>query len=178
MVVQGSMHLLTIFSCVAQGSTLWNICVTNDNGYVPLIINTSRFFPHSRLITGYVSMTGITCGAATTYPSGAREFNPSFQWCSCYSIFSFMCMFFVLFVPFLLAIVLSVLLRYTDSDYTFGIFKLIVFNLYHSISNGGLMVRIYICFVTSLSVSLHNLLDFYNLFCLCCIVMSRRTVTH
>ena len=35
-----------------------------------------------------------------------------------------------------------------------------------------------IFFVTSLSVSLHNLLDFYNLFCLCCIVMSRRSVTH
>ena len=31
-----------------------------------------------------------------------------------------------------------------------------------------------IFFITSLSVSLHNLLDFYNLFCLCCIVMSRR----
>ena len=28
------------------------------------------------------------------------------------------------FVPFLLAIVLPVLLRYTDSDYPFGIFKL------------------------------------------------------
>ena len=33
-----------------------------------------------------------------------------------------------LFVLFLLAIVLSVLLRYTDSDYPFGIFKLF---LYH-----------------------------------------------
>jgi hypothetical protein len=33
-------------------------------------------------------------------------------------------------------------------------------------------------FVTSLSVSLHNLLDFYNLFSLCCIVMSRRSATH
>jgi hypothetical protein len=33
-------------------------------------------------------------------------------------------------------------------------------------------------FVTPLSVSLHNLLDFYNLFCLCCIVMSRRSITH
>ena len=30
--------------------------------------------------------------------------------------------------------------------------------------------------VTSLSVSLHNLLDFYNVFCLCCIVMSLRSV--
>ena len=29
-----------------------------------------------------------------------------------------------------------------------------------------------------LSVTLHNVLDFYNLFCLCCIVMSRRFATH
>jgi hypothetical protein len=46
---------------------------------------------------------------------------------SCYSIFSFICMFckslFVL-CTFYLAIVLSVLLRYTDSDCPFGIFKL------------------------------------------------------
>ena len=32
-----------------------NICVTNDHGYVPLVVNTSRSFPHSRLITGFVS---------------------------------------------------------------------------------------------------------------------------
>jgi hypothetical protein len=25
----------------------WNICVSNDNGYVPLDVNTSRSFPHS-----------------------------------------------------------------------------------------------------------------------------------
>ena len=43
----------------------------------------------------------------------------------CYSIFSFMSMFCrSLFDLFLLAIVLSVLLQLTDSDYTFGIFKL------------------------------------------------------
>jgi hypothetical protein len=45
----------------------------------------------------------------------------------CYSIFSFICMFcrslFVLLYFFLLTIMLSVLLRYTDSDYPFGIFK-------------------------------------------------------
>jgi hypothetical protein len=34
---------------------LWNICVTNDHGYVPLVINTSRSFPHSWLITGFVT---------------------------------------------------------------------------------------------------------------------------
>ena len=32
------------------------------------------------------------------------------------------------FVLFLLVIVLAVLLRYTDSDYTFGIFKLFLLN--------------------------------------------------
>ena len=36
---------------------------------------------------------------------------------------------FVLFVPFLLAMVLSVLLRFTDSDNPFGIFKLFSFLL-------------------------------------------------
>ena len=36
------------------GWPLWNICVTNNHGYVPLV-NTSRSFPHSRLITGFVT---------------------------------------------------------------------------------------------------------------------------
>ena len=26
--------------------TLHNICVTNDNGYVPFLVITIRFFPH------------------------------------------------------------------------------------------------------------------------------------
>jgi hypothetical protein len=53
---------------------------------------------------------------------------PVFLWGSCYLIFSFMCMFcrllFVLLYIFFLGIVLSVLLRFTDSDCPFGIFKL------------------------------------------------------
>jgi len=36
------------------GWPLWNICVTNDHGYVPLIANPSRSIPHSWLITGFV----------------------------------------------------------------------------------------------------------------------------
>ena len=31
-----------------------NLCVTNDHRYVPLVVNTSRSFPHSRLFTEYV----------------------------------------------------------------------------------------------------------------------------
>ena len=37
------------------GCPLWNICVTNDHGYVPLVTNTSRSLPHSRFITGFVT---------------------------------------------------------------------------------------------------------------------------
>jgi hypothetical protein len=36
------------------GWPLWNICVTNDHGYVPLVANTSRIFPPPWLITGFV----------------------------------------------------------------------------------------------------------------------------
>ena len=36
---------------------------------------------------------GATRGAGTAYPSGAHEFTPGFKWGSCYSIFSYMCMF-------------------------------------------------------------------------------------
>jgi len=58
----------------------------------------------------------------------APEFTPDFYCGSCYSIFSFVCMFwrslFVVLSNFLLAIVFSVLLRFTDSDNPFGIFKL------------------------------------------------------
>ena len=48
------------------------------------------------------------------------------------------------------------------------------------IEEGHLLIEncVNIFVVTSLSVPLHNLLDFYNLFCSCCIVMSRRSVTH
>ena len=37
------------------GWQLKNIWVTNDHGYVPLVVNTSRSFPHSWLITGFVT---------------------------------------------------------------------------------------------------------------------------
>jgi hypothetical protein len=36
-------------------SLRWNICVTNDHGYVPLVVNTSRSCSNSRHITGFVT---------------------------------------------------------------------------------------------------------------------------
>ena len=37
------------------GWPLWNICVTNYHGYVLIVVNTSRSFPRSWLITGFVT---------------------------------------------------------------------------------------------------------------------------
>jgi hypothetical protein len=37
------------------GWPLWNSCVTKDPGYVPLVVNTSRSFSRSWLITGFVT---------------------------------------------------------------------------------------------------------------------------
>ena len=71
-------------------------------------------------------------GARTDIPSGAPEFTPGSYWGSCYTIFSLMCMFcgslFVLLFFFLFVIVLSIFLRFTDSDYHFDIFKLFLGN--------------------------------------------------
>ena len=47
----------------------------------------------SSLFSNQINTTGVTSGAGTAYPSEAPEFIPDFQWGSCYSIFSFMCMF-------------------------------------------------------------------------------------
>jgi hypothetical protein len=153
-------------------------CVTNDHGYVPLCHKWSRIcstcrkhFPHSRLITGFVTRltrrVPLVEQELLTLPEHLSSPSVFSAWGSCYSIFSFICMFcrslFVLlcffFWPlcclffsnirilitplvsfghcavcsssiygfwlplwYLLAIVLSVHLRYTDSDYPFGIF--------------------------------------------------------
>ena len=40
-----------------------------------------------------IPINATTSEAGTAYPSGAPEFTPSFQWGSCYSIFSSICMF-------------------------------------------------------------------------------------
>ena len=40
-----------------------------------------------------INTTGASSGAGTAYPSGAPQFIPDSWWGSCYSIFSFMCMF-------------------------------------------------------------------------------------
>jgi hypothetical protein len=68
-------------------------------------------------------MMGATHGAGTAYPSGPPEFNQVF---SGVRIARFL-VFYVVFCRslfVLLVIVLSVLFRFTASDYPFGIFQL------------------------------------------------------
>ena len=99
-------------------------------GYVPLVANTSRSFPHSRLITGFI--TRLT----RRVPLVEQELLTLPEHLSSPLVFSEVrvtrsLVLYVCFVDrclsictFPLAIVLSVLLRYTDSDCPFGIFKL------------------------------------------------------
>jgi hypothetical protein len=100
----------------------WSICVTNDHGYVPLVVTTFRFFPHSRLITGFVSR--LTCWVSLVEQElltllGHLSSLPVFsgvgvtQSLVLYVCFVDCCLF---FCPFYLVIVLSVV-RFTDSDY-------------------------------------------------------------
>ena len=112
---------------VATMSWLQNIFVTNDHRYDPLVVNTSWSFPHSWLITGFVTRVQrrvplveqellILPGHLSSPPvfSGVRV-TRSLVLCImlCRSLF-------VLLYFFLLVIVLSVRLRFTDTDYSQG----------------------------------------------------------
>ena len=81
------------------------------------------------IVCNQINTTDATSGAGAAYLSGATDFTPSFSGVRVtrslvfYACFVEPCL---SFCTFLLAIVLSVLLRYTDSDYPFGIFKLLL----------------------------------------------------
>jgi hypothetical protein len=118
------------------GLPLLNITVTDDHGYVSfVVVKIPSVFPLSWFITGFVSRA--TCRPGTVYHSEAPEFTRVVYWGSCCSIFNFLCnvvqIIFCPFVLFLLAIVLSVLLQITASDYPFAIFKHFLVNLVFAI---------------------------------------------
>ena len=132
-------------------SPLWNICVTNDHGYVPLVVNTPRSSPQSRLIVGFVTRLTrrlpVVEKELVTLPEHLRSL-PVFRRvriirslvlyvcfvdrCLSFCAFSFdhcvVCLtsIYGFWLPlwYLLANVLSVFPRYTDSDYPFGIFSI------------------------------------------------------
>jgi len=77
------------------GWPLRNICVTNNYGYVPLVVSTSRSFPHAWLSNGVVTRltrrVPLVEQELLTFPKHLS--SPPVLVGSCYSIFSFMCMF-------------------------------------------------------------------------------------
>jgi hypothetical protein len=107
---------------------IWNICVTNDHEYVPLVVNTSRSFPRSWFITGFVTRLTrrmslveqelLTLSEHLSSPPvfSVVRVTRSLVLCVC---FVDRCLSFCTF-----SFRHGVLLRYTDSDYPFGIFKL------------------------------------------------------
>ena len=110
-----------MFFIVPYGPLFVLLSFTNDHGYVPLVVNSSRSFPHSRLITGFVTRLTrrvplvekellILPEHQSSPPvfSGVRVTRSL----DLYACFVDRCLSFVLFS---LAIVLSVL-RYTNSD--------------------------------------------------------------
>jgi hypothetical protein len=74
------------------GWPLWNIYVTNDHGYLPLV-NTSRSFPCAWLITGFVTTLTPRVSRMEQELLTLLEHMSSPQVIgvgSCYSVFSFM----------------------------------------------------------------------------------------
>ena len=91
---------------------------TIDHGYVPLVVNTSRSFPHSWLVTGFKTNSNTTCatsGSATIYPSGVY---PGFSGvrvarCFLYSVLQICC-------PFSFGHCVAFPSRLTNYDYPFA----------------------------------------------------------
>jgi hypothetical protein len=127
------------------------------DGYIRTVHINIELKAESNIVISVLAQTQVHMASkafweGSAYPSGAPEFTLIFSGVRVtrslvlYVCFVGHCL---SFCTFLLAIALSVLLRYTDSDYPFGIFKLllhmkihrnqiinIVFS--HPISDGGL----------------------------------------
>jgi hypothetical protein len=88
------MFRLKSLSKALLGWPLWNICVTNDHGYVPVVVNIFRFFPHWWLIPGFVTrLTRRVLLLEQELPTLLEHLSsPPYFVGSWYSIFSFMCM--------------------------------------------------------------------------------------
>jgi hypothetical protein len=105
------------------------ICVKHDHAYAPLVVSTSRSIPHSWIITWFLSRltqrVSLVEQELLTFPehlSSPSVLNDvrvtrSLVWCVCFVDRR------LSFCLFSFGHLLSVL-RFTDSDYPYGIFKL------------------------------------------------------
>ena len=92
----------------------YGISVTNDHGYAPLVVSTSRSFPCAWLITGFVTRLTrrVSLVEQELPPFRSTWFHPRFL----VGFYMYVLLIVVCpFILFLLAVVLSVL-WFTDSD--------------------------------------------------------------
>ena len=73
--------LLKFYGHPRLGLSLWSICVKNNHGYVPFGIFSVRFYTHSWLIIGFVTIVRQRL---------PPEFTSGIQWGSCYSSICFL----------------------------------------------------------------------------------------
>ena len=111
----------------------YGISVTNDHEYVPLVVGTFRFFPHSWLVTAFVTRVTRRVSQVEQELLNLPEHlisPPVFIGVHVARSLVFLCnVFKIVTCPFFFwpLIVLSVVLRFTDSDYPFGILKLLTY---------------------------------------------------
>jgi len=68
-------------------------CVAGDHGYVPLVMDASRSFPHSWLVTGFVVGFTRRVSLVKRRLLTLHLYTPGFWWGSRYSIFGLVCVF-------------------------------------------------------------------------------------
>ena len=123
------MILLTVMEYLCHKSP--RICFTCRKHF-PVLSSLMTY----NQVCNQITTTGGTSGAGTAYPTGELEFTPGFQWGSCYSILSFICMFcrslfvllYFLFWPlcclfFLDIRILITPLLYSNSSYNCAVFS-------------------------------------------------------
>ena len=105
------------------------VCTTTRQVRQNFFILFFSFMTYHRVCNQIINTTGATSGAQTAYPSGALSSHPVFSWVRVTRSL-FLCAWFVdrclSFCTFSFGHFLSVL-RYTDSDYPLGIFKLFLY---------------------------------------------------
>ena len=101
---------------------LTHICFVRVSCFIYVFIYVywcPTWFPYQMMFVSFSSnTTGVACGAGTTHPSGAPDFTPIFVGFVLLLCFVDRCLCFYPFVHYIVC-----LLRFTASDYSFGIFK-------------------------------------------------------
>jgi hypothetical protein len=124
------------------------------------------FRDHLSEVTLFQCSLNITLSHCRHFDLQANyDFTLGFQWGWCCLILSFLCSedHYLSFVPDHLAIVLSLFLRFTTSDYPFILFRLFLMSVVKSLTNVCCIVMLHIIAFIGLQCSLSRILVRYIL---------------